>query len=180
MRTTNKELKTAVQSWLYGNFPATHVGTLNLEARFRSIPGAANVAERFIKKFNARLWGVNTWKNGKGGKAICVVPVVHDEKYVDDTHLHLALYGFPEKRSEAQIRSCFLDIAEHTYGVQFYRPYERRPLQEIPEEQLMVHFDKVDNSEAWLNYITRKLRGADETILFEHMHNTVFTTTTQQ
>jgi hypothetical protein len=61
---------------------------------------------------------------------------------------------------------------KNTRGVQYFKPYEIQSEEEILDKDLMVYFNTTQNSNKWINYITRKMSGVDENILFEMMQNT--------
>jgi len=165
--TNRKESKAVLRDWLY-KLPVTHAATVNLKSTHRTTEAVQQVTRRLLFKFNERIWGRNTWKRGTGGKQLSVLPIIHAEKDVDDSHIHFAFFGFPENLTEQQIQNRFYSAAKHTDGVQFV--WQERNSADS-KSRLAVDFERADSGGAWMNYITRKLSGSnDENILYQHMH----------
>jgi hypothetical protein len=162
---SNRELKTTGRNWLYKDFPTTHVATVSVEAPYMSDDAVKSVARRFLYKFNEKVWTSNVWKSVNNQNRIGVVPVIHNQKHMDKAHIHFAFCGFPKRLSEDQLHKLFHSTAQHTRGVQ-YRWNDANKL----DGRLKTEFNKVGSSEAWLNYITRKMVGIDDNILIELMH----------
>jgi hypothetical protein len=165
-------MKAESRGWLYSSFPCTHIATLQLESDCRTRDGAQRVFNRFVYKFNERLWGSNNWKKGTSDKKLSVLGVIQGKCSSDTVHLHLALSGFPNKHTERELKNVFYKAALHTRGIQCFWPKRENDYKVPNETEMAVEFEKVGNSGRWLNYITRELSKTNlDDLLIQHVSN---------
>ena len=165
-------MKTESREWLYSSFPYTHIATLQLESAYRNRDAAERTFNRFVYKFNERLWGSNNWKKGTSDKKLSVLGVIQGKRISETIHLHLAISGFPSKHTERELKNAFYKAALHTHGIQCFWPKRENDYKVPNETDLSVEFDRVGNSGAWLNYITRELSKTNlDDLLIQHVSN---------
>lgn len=165
-------MKAESREWLYSSFPCTHIATLQLESDCRTRDAAQRVFNRFVYKFNERLWGGNNWKKGTLDKKLSVLGTIQGKRCSDNIHLHLAISGFPTKYTERELKNTFYKAALHTGGIQCFWSKRENDYKVTNETDLSVQFEKVGNSGAWLNYITRELSNTNlDDLLIQHVSN---------
>jgi hypothetical protein len=143
--TTNKRIW---REWLYADFPATHVATLNLEPLYQSDDAARTVCQRFRRKFNDEIWGCRKMK-GKNPPRIGFLGVIQNDPVIAPCHLHLAFYGFPAAMSDEYLLERFKEAAQHTSGARTKWHGARS-----------TDFERLRGR--WIDYITRQFQGTND------------------
>jgi hypothetical protein len=134
----------------------THMATLNLVPQCRNEIAANRALGFFIKKFERELFGANGVKsNGKPGRPqrrLNWFPVLQMNE-LSGLHLHMAIGGIPERHMEDESRlSCLFMRAAECWEFKHQNK----------------HFDRVDDEEDWIEYITRWLE--QDQLCAEHIH----------